>query len=299
VQKYCDNVDISLDDLQSGGKSIVFLDTNVSGIYDDSMKDGTTVNLHNYYNYPLRVPAYAALDALDAYSSANVNFIQQYGSGDDENWEYNYNQVMENFYMKPAASTNAAKVIILTDEIKEEFREYIPEFGQYTMLASTQLLVEALDNQNEITKQYYGLDELPKDLKLKLQPNQISVTYGLNSTFVSTNNIAMSFLKQAGFICSSYSEAKDLLKEKTVESIILYGFSGLAAFIIYILISMVILMNRIDRNKASLDILGKTGADKSTQIKICMIECIRENIWCIVVFPISIIIDYFVIRSRV
>jgi hypothetical protein len=292
IQKYCDNVHISLEDLQSGSKSIVFLDTNVSGIYDDSMKDGTTVNLHNYYNYPTS-------DDLDAYSSANVNFIQQYVSGDDDNWEYNYNQVMENFYMQPAASTNAAKVIILTDEIKEAFCEYIPEFGQYTMLASTQLLVEALDNQNEITRQYYGLDELPKDLKLKLQTNQISVTYGLNSTFVSTNNIAMSFLKQSGIVCSSYSEEKDMLKERTVESIILYGFSGLAAFIIYILISMVILMNRIDKNKASLDILGKTGADESMRIKICMIECIRENVWCIVVFPISIILDYFVIRRKV
>jgi hypothetical protein len=125
------------------------------------------------------------------------------------------------------------------------------------------------------------------------------VTYGLGSTFVSTNNIVTAFLKQAGFECKSYSEQKDQLKEKTVEAILLYGFSGLASLVIYILISLVILMNRLEKNRASLDILAKTGASRSVRVKICMIECLRESLWCIVVFPLSVLIDYLTVKSRV
>ena len=49
--------------------------------------------------------------------------------------------------MEPAASTNVAKVIILTDEIRDKLKYYVPEFGQYTIIGSTQLLQKALDNQ--------------------------------------------------------------------------------------------------------------------------------------------------------
>jgi hypothetical protein len=209
-----------------------------------------------------------------------------------------FNKMMEMYY-SPAATTKAAVVVQLTDEIKEAFREIIPEFGQYTMLASSNLLSEALDSQNEMMKAFLRVDTLPESVELKMNPTQIAVTYGLSSTFTSTNNIVAAYLNQSGFTYNSYSEQKDQLKEKTVEAILLYGFSGLASLVIYILISLVILMNRLEKNRTSLDILAKTGASRSVRVKICMIECLRESLWCIVVFPLSVLIGYLTVRSRV
>jgi hypothetical protein len=167
------------------------------------------------------------------------------------------------------------------------------------MLASSNLLSKALDSQNEMMKAFLRVDTLPESVELKMNPTQIAVTYGLSSTFTSTNNIVASYLNQSGFTYNSYSEQKDQLKEKTVEAILLYGFSGLASLVIYILISLVILMNRLEKNRASLDILAKTGASRSVRVKICMIECLRESLWCIVVFPLSVVIGYLTVRSRV
>lgn len=380
VMQYDEQNDISYDAFKSGKESIVFLDTNSSGVYDDTMKAGITLKLHNYYNVVNRLNGYAYHNSDSKYSTAIENYAYEnvfLSNEYQENhtdlkhsmsyrdlvdyWipkltkdeiiellsEYNgdngfymtsdldainslceklkndemtldemykfikpyafdyllsgsyFNKLMYQFYQVPAASTKVAKVIILNDEIKNAFKQYIPEFGQYTMLASKELANQALENQNELTKKYFRLEELPEDLTLKLEPNQISITYGLSSAFTATNNIVSSYLSQSGFLCNSYSEQKDQLKQKTIESMILYGFSGLAALIVYILVSMVVVLNRMDRNKNNLSILKQTGANKSTLIKICMIECIRENIWCIVVLPIMIVIDFIIISRRV
>lgn len=84
--------------------------------------------------------------------------------------------------MEPAASTNVAKVIILTDEIRDKLKYYVPEFGQYTIIGSTQLLQKALDNQNNVMKKYLFLDELPDYVTLKLRPNQFNIRYNLKSS---------------------------------------------------------------------------------------------------------------------
>ena len=52
---------------------------------------------------------------------------------------------------------------------------------------------KAIDNQDELVKRYFVTDELPLEITLKLVPNQISVTYGLESAFTATNNIVASY----------------------------------------------------------------------------------------------------------
>ena len=370
IKQYCEDTDITYDDFKNGNKAIVFLDANSNGIYDDSIKDGTVLKAHNYYNYLWELVSKSEYIVKDKYSNANTRYGREnIFLSEEDRWTFydlinywiprftkdeviellssyngsnglfvhinpdevrlvceklkndeitlneiyelkntNYrgliaglyaNKLMNEYYMKPAASTKVAKVIILNDEIKNVFREYIPEFGQYTMLASKELVNMALDNQNELTKQYFRLDELPDSLTLKLQPNQISVTYGLDSTFTSTNHIVSTYLRQSGFACYSYSEQKDQLKQKTIEAIILYGFSALAALIVYLLVSMVIVSNRMEKHSHNLAILKQTGADKSVLVKIFMIECVRESIWCIVVFPVMLIIDYVIVRRKI
>ncbi|MGN0328834.1 MAG: FtsX-like permease family protein [Lachnospira sp.] len=379
LNRYSEGTEIDYDEFKAGNISVVFKDSNNLGNYDDSMKDGITLKLSNYYSqifhnftgYRLNGSESEYSNAVQelflntVYSSASeeqkqelidgrgytllpcenyyaalftkeefINLLKKYNGknshlayirdldkieafcnallnntttvDDDDNRIYKVmayfmfmNKMLNEYYLVPAATTRVVKVITLTDEIKDAFREYIPEFGQYTMLASTELGREAVEHQNELTKSYLKIDTLPEEATLKFLPNQVSVTYNLQSTFSATGNIVASYLGQAGFSYSTFSEEKDLLKARTIESVMLYGFSAIVAGIVYILVSVVVVLNRMDRYRNRLAILKQTGADRKMLVRMCMIECVRESVWCILLFPVMLIIDYIIIRSRI
>lgn len=203
----------------------------------------------------------------------------------------------------PAADTQVAAVIYITDENRDEintaFKEYIPEFGQYTMIATTALLQEAFDNQNENVKQYFLLDELPDELTLKLKYNQVNIRYGIDSALVSTGNIVSSYLGQSGFSYKSYSEEKDLLKQKTIETMMLYGISLLAAVFVVIAVSVLIVKNRCEKYESRLRTIKRTGAKDTVLVRICMLECIREAIWCPFVAVIVILLEWITVTLHI
>ena len=162
----------------------------------------------------------------------------------------------------PAAAAEVAKVIYVDDEVKDKLKEYIPEFGQYTMLASDELGKKALDTQNNILKDYLMLDELPEEINLSMKYNQINVSYGLDSIYNGTANAVASYLGQAGYAYNSYSHDKDLIKSNTIEAYILYGFTGITAFLVYMIVSLIILKNRLLQYQSRINILRNTGASK-------------------------------------
>lgn len=251
--------------LKEGTQSVVFLDADNNGEYDDTMKDGVTLNLNNYYmgnpfyniksfymdkytvacnkfftdlisEYRYRIDSkdiyeyigdnisreqiietideylrhtyddptdyynmYLNTDDFDQdyyeYRKASYDLYMAYKRGEVSKEELFENhsckgEVLGSWYSKytyysllePAASTNVAKVIILTDEIRDKLKYYVPEFGQYTIIGSTQLLQKALDNQNNVMKKYLFLDELPDYVTLKLRPNQFNIRYNLKSS---------------------------------------------------------------------------------------------------------------------
>ena len=375
--------------LKEGTQSVVFLDTDNNGEYDDSMKDGVTLNLNNYYmgnpfnniksfymdKYTVACNKFFTdliseyrykIDSKDMYEYISdkisreqiIEIIDEYleEKYDDpkdyyeeelyedtsypEDYEYRkeryeYRKAEYDLYMaykrdevskeqlfevsswkakalgswygeytyysllEPAASTNVAKVIILTDEIKDRLKYYVPEFGQYTIIGSTQLLQKALDNQNNVMKKYLFLDELPDYVTLKLRPNQFNIRYNLKSSFAATDNVVRSYLKTAGFDTISYSEEKNILRQRTIESLMSYGLTAFAAIIIYMIVSMIIVKNRLEKYRSRMKLLSDTGAEKEQLVKICMYECIRESLWFIVLMPLELLICWCMIRRFV
>lgn len=199
----------------------------------------------------------------------------------------------------PAAAAEVAKVIYIDDEVKDKLKEYIPEFGQYTMLASDELGKKALDTQNNILKDYLMLDELPEEINLSMKYNQINVSYGLDSIYNGTANAVASYLGQAGYAYNSYSHDKDLIKSNTIEAYILYGFTGITAFLVYMIVSLIILKNRLLQYQGRINILRNTGADKDVIFNIYMKQSIREMLWCIMLMPLMIILDIICIKRYI
>lgn len=204
---------------------------------------------------------------------------------------YDYNSV----YV-PAVTAEVAKVIYVDDEVKEKLKEYIPEFGQYTMLASDELGKKALDTQNNILKDYLMLEELPEEINLSMKYNQINVSYGLNSIYNGTANAVASYLGQAGYAYNSYSQDKDVIKSNTIEAYILYGFTGITALLVYVVISMIILRNRLLQYRDRIKILINTGADNDVIFSIYMKQSIREMLWCIILMPMMLILEIICIK---
>ena len=199
----------------------------------------------------------------------------------------------------PAATAEVAKVIYVDDEVKDKLKEYIPEIGQYTMLASDELGKKALDTQNNILKDYLLLDELPEEINLSMKYNQINVSYGLDSIYNGTANAVASYLGQAGYAYNSYSHDKDLIKSNTIEAYILYGFTGITAFLVYMIVSLIILKNRFFQFSDRIKILRNTGASKDIIFDMYMRQSIREMLWCIMLMPLMIILDIICIKRYI
>lgn len=199
----------------------------------------------------------------------------------------------------PAAAAEVAKVIYVDDEVKDKLKEYIPEFGQYTMLASDELGKKALDTQNNILKDYLMLDELPEEINLSMKYNQINITYGLDSIYNGTANVVASYLGQAGYAYNSYSHDKDLIKSNTIEAYIIYGFTGITAFLVYMIVSLIILKNRLFQFSDRIKILRNTGANKDIIFDMYMKQSIREMLWCIMLMPLMIILNIICIKRYI
>lgn len=199
----------------------------------------------------------------------------------------------------PAAAAEVAKVIYVDDEVKDKLKEYIPEFGQYTMLASDELGKKALDTQNNILKDYLMLDELPEEINLSMKYNQINITYGLDSIYNGTANVVASYLGQAGYAYNSYSHDKDLIKSNTIEAYILYGFTGITAFLVYMIVSLIILKNRLFQFSDRIKILRNIGANKDIIFDMYMKQSIREMLWCIMLMPLMIILNIICIKRYI
>ncbi|MBS7061426.1 MAG: ABC transporter permease [Eubacterium sp.] len=199
----------------------------------------------------------------------------------------------------PAATAEVAKVIYVDDEVKDKLKEYIPEFGQYTMLASDELGKKALDTQNNILKDYLMLDELPEEINLSMKYNQINVSYGIDSIYNGTANAVASYLGQTGYAYNSYSHDKDLIKSNTIEAYILYGFTGITALLVYVVVSLIILRNRLLQYQGRINILRNTGADKDVIFNIYMKQSIREMLWCIMLMPLMLILGIICIKRYI
>lgn len=248
----------------------------------------------------IRIPSFLSYlsEDYDSYIRGDITTEQFltddfWGNKVSNEWNYRYDIKSK---LIPAASTNVVKVIKVTDEVKDKLKYYVPQFGQYTLVASTKLAEKAVDSQNELNREYLFLDEMPDYARLKMKPNQINIRYNLNSAFSATDNIVTSYLQEAGFSYISYSEEKNQLRQKTIEGVMFFGLTGIASVIIYLIVSAIVVKNRMAGYKDRLQLLSNSGADADKLIKICMYECIRESLWFVVLMPLELIISYCVIR---
>ena len=57
------------------------------------------------------------------------------------------------------------------------------------------------------------------------------------------------------------------------------------------MIMAIIVTNRIERRKEKYKLLHGLGMRRGTIVKICMLEALRESVWCIFTMPLILIME--------
>ena len=309
LEKYIDKKYRNYDDFVNGRQVVVFLQDAPDGTYDDTLKAGDTLN-YNYYQLPVDPNIHLESDMTSGnyvypYDKAfyekynNSGKIKLYvdydGHGGSSIGGYdktNDKQILDGYEVlfDACVSPTVAAVIKVTNDVREDFNGIMVDYGYYTALAGMSLAEQAVDNQRNLMERMTG-DEMTGDLDFSLHYNQLSVQYDLSSAFSATNNKLSVYFENNDLAYGSNVDAKNIYRTQLINNILQYGITIAAAVVIQLLIMAIIVRNRIERRKERYKLLHGLGMRRGTIVRICMLEALRESVWCIFTMPLILIME--------
>ena len=309
LEKYIDKKYRNYDDFVNGRQVVVFLQDAPDGTYDDTLKAGDTLN-YNYYQLPVDPNIHLESDMTSGNyvypydkafyekynNSGKINLYVDYdGHGGSSIGGYdktNDKQILDGYEVlfDACVSPTVAAVIKVTDDIREDFNGIMVDYGYYTALAGMSLAEQAVDNQRNLMERMTG-DEMTGDLDFSLHYNQLSVQYDLSSAFSATNNKLSVYFENNDLAYGSNVDAKNIYRTQLINNILQYGITIAAAVVIQLLIMAIIVRNRIERRKERYKLLHGLGMRRGTIVRICMLEALRESVWCIFTMPLILIME--------
>lgn len=311
LEKYIDKEYRNYDDFVNGRQVVVFLQDAPDGSYDDTLKAGDTLN-YNYYELPVDASFHVPMSIADGryvYPYDKAFFDKYNNSGKIDLHAHYYGsggnmaggtgtenpvreQVIDGYEVLFGAcvSPTVAAVIKVTDDVREDFNGIMVDYGYYTALAGMSLAQQAVDNQRNLMERMTG-DEMTGDLEFGLHYNQLSVQYDLSSAFSATNNKLSVYFENNDLVYNSNVDAKNIYRTQLINNILQYGITIAASVVIQLLIMAIIVRNRIERRKEKYKLLHGLGMRRGTIVKICMLEALRESVWCIFTMPLILIME--------
>lgn len=312
ISKYMDNNYVDYEAFKRGEQVLIFVNdnANANNEYDDTIKTGMKINYH-YYTLPVSAETNPATN-IDSFpynigvlELGQGKFFDIRYSGDVVTGTYHasieYRDVMERVCVEAAVEPTVAGIVYLTEDIKaqiqEEFKDIIPEFGYYTAIASSKMAEEACKRQNKVVADYLEMDDIPEEMKCYPVYNQFEIYYDLASAYSATANIVSVYCRENNVNYVSYAEEKAVLRTRTINAILQYGITMLAAIVVNALLFAILIKNRIEIRIQRLMLLVRLGADYKRLRHICMLETAKESLWCIFTAPLVLLVSY-VIYSR-
>ena len=314
--KYIDEQYLDYEAFANGEQVVLFIDDNPNGEYDDTISAGEKINYH-YYDVPLYFTDNGNQDKVFAYNDGfeKLAIGKLYSREEAEDWratvyaENSYDsepwsdeELLKDWYQlnfSACVEPTVAGVVKLTAEIKEEFKDLFVDYGYYTAIASAKMAENACEKQNELMADLLNIDELPDDAKCAPIYNQVSIYYDLSSSYSATANIVKVYFKEANVKFISNTEEKETLRTKTISALLQYGITMLAAIVINVLIIAIVVQNRIASRREKLKTMVHMGADKSRLCRICMMEGVRESLWCVFTLPFVLLVEYVLYRKTI
>lgn len=294
LEKYIDKEYVDYEAFKEGKQVVLFLRNLPEGGYDDTINAGDTL----YYNY-YRVDENTYDDKSNIidpsyflifpYDKAYNRYLLDYNNTHDFNPDYKLMEKLEADY-DACVAPQVAAVVRVTDEVMEDFNGIIPTFGYYTAIASTNMAQQAVDRQKDIMERLIG-EELSDDMDFELCYNQISIKYDLASTFSATNNKIGVYFNNNNISYSSNVDIKNTYRTQLINSILQYGITIIAMIVMQLLIMAIVIRNRINRRKEKMKLLHSLGMRRGKIVSVCMLEALRESVWCVITMPLLLLME--------
>lgn len=294
LEKYIDKEYVDYEAFKEGKQVVLFLRNLPEGGYDDTINAGDTL----YYNY-YRVDENTYDDKSNIidpsyflifpYDKAYNRYLLDYNNTHDFNPDYKLMEKLEADY-DACVAPQVAAVVRVTDEVMEDFNGIIPTFGYYTAIASTNMAQQAVDRQKDIMERLIG-EELSGDMDFELCYNQISIKYDLASTFSATNNKIGVYFNNNDISYSSNVDIKNTYRTQLINSILQYGITIIAMIVMQLLIMAIVIRNRINRRKEKMKFLHSLGMRRGKIVSVCMLEALRESVWCVITMPLLLLME--------
>ena len=294
LEKYIDKEYVDYEAFKEGKQVVLFLRNLPEGGYDDTINAGDTL----YYNY-YRVDENTYDDKSNIidpsyflifpYDKAYNRYLLDYNNTHDFNPDYKLMEKLEAAY-DACVAPQVAAVVRVTDEVMDDFNGIIPTFGYYTAIASTNMAQQAVDRQKDIMERLIG-EELSGDMDFELCYNQISIKYDLASTFSATNNKIGVYFKNNDISYSSNVDIKNTYRTQLINSILQYGITIIAMIVMQLLIMAIVIRNRINRRKEKMKLLHSLGMRRGKIVSVCMLEALRESVWCVITMPLLLLME--------
>ena len=294
LEKYIDKEYVDYEAFKEGKQVVLFLRNLPEGGYDDTINAGDTL----YYNY-YRVDENTYDDKSNIidpsyflifpYDKAYNRYLLDYNNTHDFNPDYKLMEKLEADY-DACVAPQVAAVVRVTDEVMEDFNGIIPTFGYYTAIASINMAQQAVDRQKDIMERLIG-EELSGDMDFELCYNQISIKYDLASTFSATNNKIGVYFKNNDISYSSNVDIKNTYRTQLINSILQYGITIIAMIVMQLLIMAIVIRNRINRRKEKMKLLHSLGMRRGKIVSVCMLEALRESVWCVITMPLLLLME--------
>ena len=294
LEKYIDKEYVDYEAFKEGKQVVLFLRDLPEGGYDDTINAGDTL----YYNY-YRVDENTYDDKSNIidpsyfmifpYDKAYNRYLSDYNNTHDFNPDYKLMEKLEADY-DACVAPQVAAVVRVTDEVMDDFNGIIPTFGYYTAIASINMAQQAVDRQKDIMERLIG-EELSGDMDFELCYNQISIKYDLASTFSATNNKIGVYFNNNDISYSSNVDIKNTYRTQLINSILQYGITIIAMIVMQLLIMAIVIRNRINRRKEKMKLLHSLGMRRGKIVSVCMLEALRESVWCVITMPLLLLME--------
>ena len=318
ISKYMGPDMVDYEAFCKGEQVLVLLADNPYGEYDSTLKTGTTINYHYYdlifgrYNINEDLEHQNIFSFDEPYYRFTEGKLYEKVKNSKGLWEIRikfdnlqqalkYGRIQTSIELKPCVQTKAAGVVHLTEEVQEEFKDLISNYGYYTAIASNTLAENACEKQNEIMAEMAGIsvDELPDDCKSHVVYNKLYVKYNLMASICATDNILSTYCEENNIDCVSFADVNEQYRTNLINAYLRYGITIAAAIVINMLISAIIAQNRLEARKQRIELLLRIGAERKGVRKIFMIEALRESLWCIFTMPLILIIQYIIYTRNI
>lgn len=320
IRPYLDESMIDYEAFERGEQILVFVDSKVGGLYDDTIKAGTKINY-------MATPLYFAYDEDEyndsskfkkllhgiyavspSFDNSGVHYYLQdenikvgeeilFGEVVEQYKIWNIDEQIYRWCFEERVSPYAAGVVFLNDQIREELSDIIPKFGYYTALASENMAQTIMDSQTKLLGEMLQKDITKEETPYQLAYNQITVRFDLSAAYSGTNNILSAYCEQSGFGYTSFAEKKDQYRTRAIDALLQYGITFLAAMFIDVVILVIVAKSKLEKRKERYHLLRQIGADSTRIRRMWMVEVFREALWCIFTLPFVLVAQWWISRK--